>query len=237
MPPPASAPPRTKVALCQLAVSRAPRPFLNRPPWNSSSWRGRPPRLLAGRAVEEIELRNARADQHRIGEMPGVVEGELKPSRRRRRRRAAAEAAASAAEAAAAAAAKPPRPPPRGPRSPLAPARRAGRRRPAPGRRRRRAPRRRSGRSRRAGRPGGALAAPAEAAAALAGLRLRADRKAEVEAPAQLRRSWRAKLTGRVSTRSSRPSESRWKRSGKAASISAVAAGKPEMALTIRLDV
>ena len=149
MPPPATGPPRTKVELCQLAVRRAPRPFLNRPAWNSSSWRGRPPRLLAGRAVEEIELGHARADQHRIGEMPGVVERELKPSgaaaarrrsrrgrrrsrrgrrrrlRRRRRRRPRAGRA---------------RPGARGGRC-LAPAAAAAlRRRPASGRRRRRPP-------------------------------------------------------------------------------------------------
>ena len=186
MPPPGSAPPRTLVPLCQLAVRRAPRPFLNRPALEFELVARLAAAARAGGAAEEVELGNAGADQHRIGEMPGMVEGELEPSGAAAAPAAeaaapAAEAAAAAAEAAASAAA-------------AAPAALAARPALASGARRRRltlgglalarAGSRSSGRS---GRTGSPLPAPPEASAALAGLRLRSDRKAEVEAPAQLR--------------------------------------------------
>jgi hypothetical protein len=50
-------------------------------------------------------------------------------------------------------------------------------------------------------------------------------------------RSERAKLIGRLSIRTSRPPASRVKRSGKAASISAVAVGKPAIGFSMRLSV
>ncbi|TMJ15178.1 MAG: hypothetical protein E6G94_07805 [Alphaproteobacteria bacterium] len=50
-------------------------------------------------------------------------------------------------------------------------------------------------------------------------------------------RSDRAKFTGRLSIRSSRPFSSRWKRSGKAASISGVAVGKEAIGSVIRVLV
>ena len=50
-------------------------------------------------------------------------------------------------------------------------------------------------------------------------------------------RSDRAKLTGRLSIRNSLPSAPRWNRSGKAASSSTVAAGKPATGLLMRLSM
>ena len=221
-------PPRTKVPLCQLAFTRAPMPLRVKPACASM----RVARLAAigarRRAVELIEQRHARADQHIVAKHPGVVERELDrppfgprppPPGGRRRSRRGRRARAGRRPAARPAGCRPRRPA------------RAGHR-PAPPRAGAR------------GAPSG-LAAPR--AAASAWRRSRATRAASIIRCDGLSGSDRlkpqrscsrfssAKFTGRLSIRSSVPSASRVKRSGKAASIAAVGDGSEAVWLRIRV--